>query len=120
MQFQQHDTHKPDCRNVTDCWGLQQSSSEVTRQILCVDKKTVKIKRCYHLKFMVVDIHIYCLCANSKCGCSAPLENSQHGIRESSQWEFLPVFEKRKGVFKGGKQLEGKSEFRNRSPCSIR
>lgn len=64
---------------------------------------------------MVVDIPIYCLRL-----CNAILENSQHEIRENSYWEFLPAFEKKKGVSKGGKQLEGKSEFRNRSPCSIR
>ena len=69
---------------------------------------------------MVVDIHIYCLCANNKFGCNTTLENSQHEIRENIYWEFLPAFEKRKGVFKGGKQLEGKSEFINRSPCLIR
>lgn len=69
---------------------------------------------------MVIDVHIYCLCANTKFDCNATSENSKHEIREHGYWEFLPAFEKKKGVFEGGKQLEGKSEFRNRSPCSIR
>lgn len=44
----------------------------------------------------------------------------QQIVSEKSYWEVLPGFEKKKGVSKGEKQLEGKSKFRNRSPCLIR
>lgn len=63
---------------------------------------------------------IHCPCANNKLGCSAAAANSQCGAREESYGEALPGFEKKKGVSKGEKQLEGKSKFRNRSLCLIR
>lgn len=44
---------------------------------------------------------------------------SHSEIRKNSYWEFLPVFEKRKGVFKGEKELEEKPEFR-RDLSSVR
>lgn len=100
--------------------GLQPGRAQGSRQTLCVDREPVQMKRCSHLEFMVVDMHIYCRCANNKFGCNATVENSQHEVREKSYWEVLPGFEKKNGVSKGGKQLEGKSKFRNRSLCLIR
>lgn len=70
------------------CSGQQTNTS--------IDKQPVEMKRCYHLEFMVVDMHIYWRCANNKFGCNATVENSQHEVREKSYWDVLPGFERRK------------------------
>lgn len=76
-------------------------------------------ERIYHLELVVVDMTSTAPVQTINWAAAAAA-NSQRGVRERSSGEALPGFEKKKGVSKGEKQLEGKSKFRNRSPCLIR
>lgn len=64
--------------------GVTALHTQGSTQSLGVGEEPLEMKRCHHLELVVVDMHVYCCCANNKLGCNATVENSQREVGEKS------------------------------------